>query len=78
MTPLSQASIPRVLLLAWLTLDTENIYNYIHYKVWDVITYPLPIFNGVDFKVATIAVWVWIGDFILHYSEHLITYPRWN
>ena len=35
------------------------IINYIHYKVWDGITYPLPNFNG-----ATVEVWEWISYFI--------------
>ena len=35
------------------------ISNYIHYKVWDEIAYPLPNFNG-----ATVEVWEWIGNFM--------------
>ena len=30
----------------FLTLIPKWINNYIHYKVWDEITYPLPNFNG--------------------------------
>ena len=28
-----------------------RISNYIHYKVWDEITYPLPIFNGATVEI---------------------------
>ena len=31
--------------------------NYIHYKVWDEITYPFPNLNG-----KTVEVWEWISD----------------
>ena len=43
---------------------------YIHYVVWDEITYSLPNFNG-----ATIEVWEWISNFIPHFTGHVITYP---
>ena len=46
------------------------ISNYIHYKVWDKITYPFPNFNG-----ATVEVWEWINNFILHFTMYVITYP---
>ena len=36
--------------------------NYIHYKVWDEITYPFPIFND-----ATVEIWVWISNSIPHF-----------
>ena len=36
--------------------------NYIQYKMWDKITYPFPNFNG-----ATVEVWEWISNFILHF-----------
>ena len=42
-----------------LTLIPAWISNYIHYKVWDEITYPFPNFNGV-----TVEVWEWISNFI--------------
>ena len=48
-----------------LTLILPGISNYIHYKVWDEITYPFPNFNGV-----TIEVWDWICYFISHFSGH--------
>ena len=35
--------------------------DYIHYKVCDEIIYPLPNFNG-----ATVEVWEWISNLILH------------
>ena len=28
------------------TIILERIQNYIHYKMWDAITYPFPHFNG--------------------------------
>ena len=46
------ASLHFALVLAWIS-------NYIHYKVWDEITYPFLSFNG-----ATVATVV-----------HVITYP---
>ena len=33
--------------------------NYIHYIVWDEITYPLQNFNG-----ANVEVWEWISNYI--------------
>ena len=56
-----------------LTSITPWISNYIHYKVWDEITYPFPNFNG-----ATIEVWEWIHNFMLHFTEYVITYPCWD
>ena len=44
--------------------------NYIHYKVWDEITYLFPNFNG-----ATVEVWEWISDFIPDFNVYVITYP---
>ena len=38
------------------------ISNYIHYKMWEEITYPFPDFNG-----ATVEVWEWINNFIPHF-----------
>ena len=53
-----------------LILIPAGISNYIHYKVWDEITYALLNFNG-----ATVEVWEWIGNFISHFTGHVITYP---
>ena len=53
------------LIPAWL-----SNYMYIHYKVWDEITYPLPNFNG-----EAVEVWEWIRNFIPHFTGHVITYP---
>ena len=39
-----------------------GISNYIHYKVWDEITYPFPNFNG-----AVVEGWKWISNFIPHF-----------
>ena len=44
--------------------------NYIHYNVWDEITYPFPNFNG-----GTVEVWEWLSNFIPHFPGHMITYP---
>ena len=44
-----------------LTFISAWISNYIHYNVWDKITYPFPNFN-----CATIEVWEWISNFIPH------------
>ena len=49
------------------------ISNYIHYKMWNEITYPLPNFNG-----CTIEVWEWITNFISYFTGHVIVYPCWN
>ena len=46
---------------------------YIHYKVWNEITYPFSNFNGV-----TVEVCKWISNFIAHFTKHVITYPCWN
>ena len=46
------------------------ISNYIHYYVWDEITYPFPNFNG-----CTVEVWERISNFIPHFTGHVITYP---
>ena len=61
------------LLQTWINLFPEWISNYIHYKVWDEITYPFPNFNS-----ATIEVWEWISNFILLFIDHMITYPYWD
>ena len=44
-----------------------------HCKVWDAITNPFPNFNGSY-------VWLleWTNNFTLHFTKHLITYPRWD
>ena len=49
------------------------ISNYIHYIVWDEITYPFPDFNGV-----TIEGWEWISKFTQRFPGHVITYPCWD
>ena len=53
------------LLLTWIS-------NYIHFKVWDKITYPFPNFNGY-----TAEVWEWISNSIPHFTGHVTTYPCW-
>ena len=37
-------------LLTWINLNL-NMDNYIHYKVWDEITYPFLNFNGATVEV---------------------------
>ena len=57
----------------WVKPRKDRISNYIHYKVWDEITYPLPIFNA-----ATVEVWEWIRNFIPHFIRSVVTYPSWD
>ena len=45
-----------------LSLIPTCISNYIHYKVWDKITYPFPNFNS-----CTVEVWEWISNFIPYF-----------
>ena len=52
----------------WLTLIAAWISNYIHYNVWDEITYPYSNFNG-----STVEVWEWISNSIPHFAGHVIT-----
>ena len=35
-----------LLLLTWINLSTSKDSNYIHFEVWDEITYQFPNFNG--------------------------------
>ena len=51
-------------------LINQRICNYIHYKVWDEITYPFLNFNG-----ATVEVKELINNFISHFTGLVITYP---
>ena len=54
-----------------LTLIPAWISNYIHYIVWDEITYSFLIFfNGV-----IVEVYEWISNFTPHITGHVITYP---
>ena len=54
-----------------LTLMPIWIRKYIHYKVWDKITYPFPNFND-----ANVEVWKykWIRNCIPHFTGHGITF----
>ena len=56
-----------------LTLIPTWISKYIHYKVWNEITYSFTNFNGT-----TVKVWEWINNFILDFIGHVITYPCWD
>ena len=49
------------------------ISNQIPRKVWDENTYPFPKFNN-----ATVEVWKWISNFILHIILDVITYLCWD
>ena len=60
-------------LLTWINFNPTWIGNYIHYTVWDEITYPFPNFNG-----AAVEVWEWKSYFIRHFTRHVIPYPCWN
>ena len=53
-----------------LTLIPTWIRNYIHYSMWDEITYPFPNFND-----GIVEVWEWISNFIPHFPGNVITYP---
>ena len=61
------------ILLTRINFNVAWITNYIHYNVWDEITYPFPNFNGT-----TIEVWKWISNFIPHFPGEVITYPCWD
>ena len=64
------------LLLTWTNFDLRRTLissNYIHYKVWDEITYPFSNFN-----TSTVEVWEWIRNFNPHFTGHVITYPFWG
>ena len=49
---------------------TARLSNYIHYEMWDDITYPFPNVND-----RTVEVWDWKSDFIPHFTGRVITYP---
>ena len=46
------------------SMDTENV-------VWNHLPFP-------NCKDATVEVWEWISNFILHYIMDIITYPCWD
>ena len=49
----------------------ESVSNYIYYKMWDNIAYPVPNFNG-----CTVEVWKWISNFTPRFTGHVITWSR--
>ena len=51
-----------------LTLILAWINNYIHYNVWDKITYPFPNLDCV-----TIDIWEWISNFVPDLTCHVTT-----
>ena len=61
------------LLLTWINLIPAWISTYIHYKVWDEITYPFRNFN-----YCSVEVWEWINDFISHFMIDAIIYRCWD
>ena len=54
-----------------LTLRPVLISNYIHWRLWYVITYPNS--NGCAVKIRE-----WISNFMPHITGHVITYQCWN
>ena len=46
---------------------------YIHYEMWDEITYPFPHSNGT-----TVEVWEWLSNVIPNVTWYVITYPCWD
>ena len=54
-----------------------NVYkwirNYVHYKVWDDITYTFRTFNSFD-----VDDWEWVSNLIPHFTGFVITYPCWD
>ena len=57
---------PETLLLICCNFN-PSLGNYIHYTVWDEITFPFPNFNG-----ATVEVWKWISNY------RMKSKPQWN
>ena len=53
-----------------LTLIRAWLINYIHYDVWDEITYPFQ-----NFSSCTAHVWKWLINFIPHFTRIVIAYP---
>ena len=41
--------------------------------MWNEIVYPFPNFNG-----STVEIWESIGNFIPHFTGHVITYQCWD
>ena len=70
MGDLERREAPGPLLQTWFNFNSSVDINSIHYKVWDETTYPFPNFDG-----ATVEVWEWIGNFISHFTGHVLTYP---
>ena len=65
-------------LLTWINFNLRALIptwrsNDMPHKVWDEITYPFPNVNGT-----TVEFWVWIRNFIPHFTSHLVTYPCWD
>ena len=56
-----------------LALIPAWISDYIHYKVWDEITYPFPNFNS-----GTVEVWEWMNNFNPQLTGHVITSLCWD
>ena len=56
--------------LIWYNLISAWINHYIHYKVWDEMTYPF-----VNFNDEAVEILEWISNFIPYFTGHVITYP---
>ena len=55
------------LIQTWIKFNRRWISEYIHYKVWEEITYWFPNFNG-----CTGEVWERISNSIAHFTGHVI------
>ena len=53
-----------------LTLIPACTSNYMHHKIWDYNSFPLPNFNS-----CTVEVWEWTSSFIPHFIMDVFTYP---
>ena len=62
------------ILLTWINFNHRMyINNHMPSKMWDEITYPFANFNG-----ATVEVWEWINNYILHFMKDVVTYLYWD
>ena len=53
------------ILLTWINFNPSMDTYYIHYKMWQEITYPFPNFNGCNVEVWE---WIIISNFIPPYT----------
>ena len=62
---------PGAPLLKWSKLN-PSMDKWLHYKVWDEMTYP-----SLNFSVAAVEVWESISNFIPHFTGCVISCPCW-